>query len=294
MSSAPAPHGGTVTTLAITEKKAHRELIVVVTAYDAPSAKLAEEAGVDIILVGDSVGMTVLGRPDTLSVTMDEMLHHTRAVARGAHRAMIVADMPFMSFQVTPEEALRNAGRLVAEAGAQAVKLEGGRRVTETVRKIVEAGIPVMGHVGLTPQSVHALGGYRVQAKEASRALQLIDDCRALQDAGAFSVVLECIPAELAEIVTRELAIATIGIGAGGGCDGQVQVYHDLVGLGAFTPKHAKRYAELGTAVREAIGAYAHEVRTGAFPEAEQGSSLDPAVVEQIEAALAGGIEGGA
>jgi len=257
--------------------------IVMVTAYDTPSARLADEAGVDAILVGDSLGMTVLGFDSTLPVTLDDMVRHTAAVTRGTKHALVVADMPFLTFQVNSEEAIRNAGRLVAEGGAAAVKLEGGASIAPTLRRIVESGIPVMGHVGLTPQSVHALGGYKVQAKESAAALRLIEDCRELQDAGAFAVVLECIPAELAALVSSELDVPTIGIGAGSGCDGQVQVFHDLLGLGGdFTPRHAKRYAEIGAAIREAIEAYADEVRSGAFPTDAQSTRMDSQAYEEV------------
>jgi 3-methyl-2-oxobutanoate hydroxymethyltransferase len=286
MSAVPTggpPRAVTVATFAA--KKASHEPIVMVTAYDASQARLAEAAGVDAILVGDSVGMTVLGFDSTLPVTMDDMLRHTAAARRGIARALLVADMPFLSFQVSPEEAVRNAGRLLAEGGAHAVKLEGGVSVAPTVLRLTEAGIPVMGHVGLTPQSVHKLGGYKVQAKEAEAARRLIDDCRALQSAGAFAIVLECIPAELAELVSEQLEIATIGIGAGAGCDGQVQVFHDLLGLGgAFTPRHAKRYAEIGDAIEEAIGRYAAEVRSGAFPTGDTCTRMEPKVLGELRA----------
>lgn len=279
----PVGPGRPVTTRAFRELKDARTPIVMVTAYDTPSARLVDEAGVDAILVGDSLGMTVLGFDSTLPVTMDDMVRHTAAVSRGAKRALVVADMPFMSFQISPEDALRNAGRLLAEGGATAVKLEGGRGVTSVVRKLVDAGIPVMGHVGLTPQSVNQLGGYRVQARETGAAIELVEDCRALQDAGAFAVVLECIPAELAQIVSDELVIPTIGIGAGAGCDGQVQVYHDLLGMGTFTPRHAKRYAELGNAIREAVASYAEEVRGGQFPTDAQATSMDDTARHEVE-----------
>lgn len=283
--SATVPLGpsGPVTTTALRAMKSAGRPIVMVTAYDAPSARLVDEAGVDAILVGDSLGMVVLGHESTLPVTMDDMVHHTRAVVRGAVHALIVADMPFMSFQVNAEEALRNAGRLMAEAGAHGVKLEGGARVSSTVARIVEAGIPVMGHVGLTPQSVHQLGGYRVQAKEAPAALTLLEDCRALQEAGAFAVVLECIPSELAEIVSAELEIPTIGIGAGAGCDGQVQVFHDLLGMGGdFVPRHARRYADAGTLIREAVATYADDVRERAFPTSAQSTAMNAEVVAEV------------
>jgi 3-methyl-2-oxobutanoate hydroxymethyltransferase len=229
--------------------------------------------------------MVVLGYDSTLRVTMDDMLRHTAAAARGAERALLIADMPFMSFQVSEEDALRNAGRLVSEAGAAAVKLEGGRRVASTVRRMVQAGIPVMGHVGLTPQSVHQLGGYKAQAKEVGSAIELIEDCRALDEAGAFAIVLECIPLELAERVTAEVSASTIGIGAGAGCDGQVQVLHDVLGLGEYTPRHARRYAEVGAAISDAVSAYAGDVRDGAFPTDDTCTRLDPSVLAEIDAA---------
>jgi len=286
--SAAAPSGDNrpITTTTLLSMKESLVPIVMITAYDTPSARLVDAAGVEGILVGDSLGMVVLGEKSTLSVTMDDMVRHTAAVVRGTEHALVVADMPFMSFQVSTEEALHNAARLLAEGGAAAVKLEGGRTVADTVRRMTEAGIPVMGHVGLTPQSVNQLGGYQVQAKEATEALGLIEDCRALQDAGAFAVVLECIPAELAEIVTAEIAIPTIGIGAGNGCDGQVQVFHDLLGMGDFTPKHAKRYAEIGDAIKVAVSAYAADVRGSEFPQPAHGSSMDEQVVAEVRATL--------
>ena len=267
-------------------KPAHRP-IAMVTAYAAPSARLAEAAGVDAILVGDALGMVVLGYDSTLPVTMDDMLRATAAVTRVTRRPLVVADMPFMRFQVGPEDALRNAGRLMAEAGAQAVKLEGGTEIAATVARITAAGIPVMGHIGLTPQSVHELGGYKVQARETASALKLLEDAHALEDAGCFAVVLECIPAELAAIVTAELAIPTIGIGAGGGCDGQVQVFHDLLGLGGdFKPRHARRYADAGEVVREALAAYVGDVREGSMASEETCTRADARVVAEVEATL--------
>ncbi len=283
MSATPEGDVSPVTTTMLRRMKSEGRPIVMVTAYDAPSAHLAEEAGVDIILVGDSLGMVVLGYDSTLPVTMEDMLRHTAAVVRATERVLVVADMPFMSFQVSVEEAMHNAGRFLAEAGAKAVKVEGGRDVAPLVERLTGAGIPVMGHVGLTPQSVHQLGGYSVQAKETAAAIALIEDCRALEAAGAFSVVLECIPAELSEIVTAELSVPTIGIGAGAGCDGQVQVYHDLLGLGEFTPRHAKRYAEVGSQIRAAISAYVDEVREGTFPQEKHGSAMDPSVLSDLE-----------
>ncbi len=275
-----------VTTATLRDMKVAGDPIVMVTAYDTPSARLAEEAGVDSILVGDSLGMVVLGHDSTLPVTLDDMLRHTAAVVRGTSRALIVADMPFLTFQVSPEDAISNAGRLLAEAGASAVKLEGGASIAPTVERMVAAGIPVMGHIGLTPQSVNVFGGYKVQGRESDSAIALVEDALALEAAGAFAVVLELVPAELAAIVSEEVAIPTIGIGAGGGCDGQVQVFHDLLGLGTFMPKHAKRYADVGSAIRKAIAAYADDVRSGAFPAEANLTHLDAEVLGELETAL--------
>lgn len=283
--SATVPMGPArpVTVTTLQQMKSARTPIVMVTAYDTPSARLVDEAGVDVILVGDSLAMTVLGHDSTLPATMEDMLRHTAAVSRGASNALVVADMPFMSFQVSAEDALRNAGRFLSEAGATAVKLEGGAEMVPTVRKLTQAGVPVMGHVGLTPQSVHQMGGYKVQAKESAAAIRLIADCRGLEDAGAFSIVLECIPAELAEIVSSELSIPTIGIGAGAGCDGQVQVFHDILGLGTFTPKHAKQYADLGGAIRAAVEEYTRDVREHSFPSEQHGSRMENSAREEVE-----------
>jgi 3-methyl-2-oxobutanoate hydroxymethyltransferase len=248
-------------------KKKRGEPIVMMTCYDYPSARLLEKAGVDILFIGDTLGMVVLGYDSTIPVTIEEMLHHTKAVVRGSNSAHVLADMPFMSYQASREDALRNAGRLLKEGGAQSVKLEGGVQVADTVRFIVDAGIPVMGHIGLTPQSINQLGGYRVQGKTPAAAVRLIDDAEALERAGAYAVVLECVPAPLARTITERLTIPTIGIGAGPDCDGQVQVFHDLLGLfDGFVPKHAKRYAELGPQITEAVHAYAKEVRERRFP----------------------------
>lgn len=257
-----------------------------ITAYDAPGARLVEAAGVDAVLIGDSLGMTVLGYESTLPVTMDDMLRATSAVSRATSRVLVVADMPFMSYQVSAEEALRNAGRLLAEGGAHAVKLEGGVAVAELAGLMTGAGIPVMGHVGLTPQSVNVFGGYKLQGRDTESAVSLVEDCLALEAAGAFAVVLELVPAELAALVSDELTIPTIGIGAGAGCDGQVQVYHDLLGLGTFTPKHAKRYAEVGEAITTAVAAYASDVRGGEFPGEKHLSHLNAEVVADLERLL--------
>jgi 3-methyl-2-oxobutanoate hydroxymethyltransferase len=241
--------------------------ITCLTAYDYPTARLLDEAGVDILLVGDSLGMVVLGYDNTLPVTMEEMLHHTRAVRRGARRALVVADMPYGSFHLSAEDTLRNAVRFVKEAGAEAVKLEGGERRLELIARLVEAEIPVMGHVGLTPQSLHALGGFKVQGKTSEAAERLRRDARAVEAAGAFSIVLESIPRELAAEITRELRIPTIGIGAGPECDGQVLVLHDLVGLSfGHTPKFARRYAEAGAAIARAAREFCDDVAAGRFP----------------------------
>ncbi len=241
--------------------------IVSLTAYDYPTARLLDEAGVDVILVGDSLGMVVLGYESTLPVTLDEMIHHTRAVRRGARRALVVVDMPYGTYHTDTAESVRNAVRFVKEAGAEAVKVEGGERRLELIARLTEAEIPVMGHVGLTPQSVNALGGYRVQGKSVDSAEQLLRDARAVEAAGAFSIVLEAIPRELAAQITRELRIPTIGIGAGPDCDGQVLVLHDLLGL-TFgpTPKFTRRYANLGEVISTAVRQYSDDVRHASFP----------------------------
>ncbi len=261
----------------IQRRKRAGEPIVMLTAYDYPSARLVEEAGVDFILVGDSLGQVVLGYESTLPVTMEEIVHHTSAVVRGTARALVVADMPFLSYQVNADEAVRNAGRLLKETGAGAVKLEGGAPVVETVRRIVQAGVPVMAHLGLTPQSVHQLGGYRVQGRTPKAEAQLLDDALALEEAGAFSIVLECVPAPLARRVSERLRIPTIGIGAGPGCDGQVQVFHDLLGFNdVFLPRHARRYVRAADLIREGVRAYAADVRAGTFPTAAESFDLEP------------------
>ena len=247
-------------------KKAAGEKIVMMTCYDFPSARLMDDA-VDVLFIGDTLGMVVLGYDTTIPVTMDEMLHHVKAVVRGSSRAHVLADMPFMSYQTGPADALRNAGRLLKEGGAQSVKLEGGAEVADIVRALVGAGIPVMGHIGLTPQAINQLGGYKVQGKTPAAAVRLLNDALALEQAGAYAIVLECVPATVAQTITERLRIPTIGIGAGPHCDGQVQVFHDLLGLySEFVPKHARRYAEVGQAIRRAVRAYADDVRSGRFP----------------------------
>ena len=272
-----------VTISEIKALKRRGEPIVMATAYDYPSARLVEEAGVSFILVGDSLGMVVLGYDTTLPVTMDEMLHHVKAVVRGTQRALVVADMPFMSYQTGPEDALRNAGRFLQEGGAQAVKLEGGATVAETARRLVDAGIPVMGHLGLTPQSIHQLGGYKVQGRTARAAIRLMNDALALEQAGVFSIVLETVPAPLALLISQRLRVPTIGIGAGPGCDGQVQVYHDLLGLfEGFVPKHTRQYARLGETIRDAFAAYAADVRERRFPTEEHSCSMDETALAEL------------
>lgn len=251
------------------------ERIAMITAYDYPSAKLVDAAGVPIILVGDSLGNVVLGYEGTIPVTMDEMIHHTAAVVRGSSHALVVGDMPFMSYQALDSEAIRNAGRFLKEAGCQAVKLEGGRGVVPLIRKLVGYGIPVMAHIGLTPQSVNQLGGYRVQGRTSDAAKELIDDALAVERAGAFSIVLELVPTQVAAAITEHLDIPTIGIGAGPHCDGQVQVFHDLLGLDpTFHPKHARRYAELGETIQAAVRSYAEDVQGGAFPTETHGFTM--------------------
>jgi 3-methyl-2-oxobutanoate hydroxymethyltransferase len=262
-----APTRPKITAPAIVAMKRRGEPITVVTAYDWPTARLADEAGVEILLVGDSVGTVVLGYETTLPVTVDEILHHTRAVARARTSAMVVADLPFMSYQVSVEQAVLNAGRLVKEGGADAVKLEGGERVVPAVARMIEMGVPVMGHLGLTPQSVLAFGGYKVQARGEADQERLIRDAKLLEQAGCFSLVLEGIPARLGIQVSRELGIPTIGIGAGAGCDGQVLVSHDLLGLTlGHVPKFVRRYADLGGQMREAFALYVADVKARRFP----------------------------
>jgi len=267
----------------IRDFKRRGERLAMLTAYDYSMARLLDEAGIPLLLVGDSLGMVMLGYTTTLPVTMDDVVRHTQAVVRGSKRALVVADLPFLSYQASADEALRNAGRLLKEGGAQAVKLEGGGRMVETVQRLVEAGIPVMGHLGLTPQSINQLGGYRIQGKTAAAAARLLADARALEAAGAFSLVLEGIPAQLGSLVSSRLAIPTIGIGAGPGCDGQVQVLHDILGLYPdFAPRHARRYAELGQAVQEAARRYAADVAAGTFPSERESVAMVPEVLAEL------------
>lgn len=263
-----------VTVPSLRAMKRAGERITALTAYDASFARLLDASGVELLLVGDSLGMVVQGGTNTLAVTVDEVIYHTRAVARGITRAHLVADLPFMSYQVSVEEGLRNAGRLIKEGGAESVKLEGGRRHVELVRRLVEIGIPVMGHIGLTPQSVHAMGGYRVQGRSEGAAKALLEDAVALEEAGCYALVLEGIPREVAGQITKRIAIPTIGIGAGPECDGQILVIYDLLGMDdSFAPRFLKRYENLAERIRTAVQSYAAEVRSGAFPAPEHSFS---------------------
>lgn len=276
-----------VTTRTFQQKKAKGEPITMLTAYDYGTALAIDRAGIDSILVGDSLGMVVLGYENTLPVTMDDMIHHCRAVARGARYALLIGDMPFLSYQVSVEEAVRNAGRFLQEGGMDAVKLEGGRERLEAVRAIVGAGIPVMGHLGLTPQSVHQLGGFRAQARSAEEARRLLEDAERLQEAGCFALVLESIPSQLGRLVSERLEIPTIGIGAGAGCDGQVLVTHDLLGLfDRFTPRFVKQYAHLHAEMAKAFAAYREDVASGRFPASEHSLEMDPEAWEVLQKEL--------
>jgi 3-methyl-2-oxobutanoate hydroxymethyltransferase len=267
----------------IKDNKLKKEKIVMLTAYDYSTAKLVEEAGISLILVGDSLGMVILGYESTIPVTMDDMLHHTKAVVRGTRQALVVADMPFMTYHTDTSEAMHNAARFIQEGGAQAVKLEGGEIVAATVKRIVDCGIPVMGHIGLTPQFINQLGGHRVQGKTAESAEHLLKDALALEQAGVFALVLELVPAELARLITQKIGVPTIGIGAGPDCDGQVQVISDLLGLFTdFVPKHAKQYAGLAGTIKNAVAEYISEVKTGKFPSEKNFSSMDAAVLNDL------------
>lgn len=264
-----------ITVTALKEKKAQGEKISMVTAYDYPSARMVDEAGIEMILVGDSLGMAMLGYETTLPVTMDEMIHHTKAVCRGAHQALVVGDMPFLSYHLSIEEAVFNAGRFLQEAGAQAVKLEGGKERLEVTKAIVSAGIPVLGHLGLTPQSVHQMGGFKVQGKNKAQAEQLLSNAISLEEAGIFGLVLECVPAPLAELISKKLSIPTIGIGAGAGCDGQVLVWHDLLGITQdLKPRFVKKYADLHGEIVNALRMYKEEVEKGEFPQTEHSFTM--------------------
>ncbi|MEE0929881.1 MAG: 3-methyl-2-oxobutanoate hydroxymethyltransferase [Acutalibacteraceae bacterium] len=271
------------TVLTFQQQKESGEKISMLTAYDYSTAKLMDESGINSILVGDSLGNVILGYEDTISVTMEDMIHHTSAVARGAKNALVVADLPFMSYQTSVYDAVVNAGRLMKEGRANAVKLEGGEEVCPQITAITKAGIPVMAHLGLTPQSINAFGGFKVQGKTSQTAQKLLDNARAVEKAGAFAVVLECVPYKLAEIVTKELKIPTIGIGAGAGCDGQVLVYQDLLGMFSdFTPKFVKKYADLGSIMKDAFKNYIEDINKGEFPKQEHTYSIDDDVIEKL------------
>lgn len=271
----------TVTTLQ--KQKEEGNKITMLTAYDYSMAKLINDAGIEMILVGDSLGMVMLGYEDTLAVTMEDMLHHTRAVARGASDAFVVADMPFLSYQVSVCQAVENAGRLIKEGHAKAVKLEGGAAVCEQIAAIVRASIPVVAHIGLTPQSIHALGGYKVQGKSEEAARQLLEDAKAVEAAGAFLVVLECVPARLARLISETLHIPTIGIGAGNGCDGQVLVYQDMLHMFSdFKPKFVRYFAEIGAQMKQAFADYAAQVKAGTFPAQEHTYQISDEVIEKL------------
>ena len=269
----------------IREMKQRGEKIPMLTAYDYAFAKIIDEAGVPLILVGDSLGMVMLGYESTIPVTMDEMIHHVKAVVRGTKHALVIGDMPFMTYHVSIEDTLRNAARFIQEGGAQAVKLEGGEVVADKVSRLISCGIPVQGHIGLTPQSVNQLGGYKVVGKTAEVAVRLLNDARALEEAGAFSIVLECIPAPLSQLITERVMVPTIGIGAGKGCNGQVQVVSDILGLFTdFVPKHAKQYARLNQTVTTAVTDYIAEVQAGDFPTTKQSYEMDKDILDQIAA----------
>jgi 3-methyl-2-oxobutanoate hydroxymethyltransferase len=285
MSTTPpsAPLRGKVTIQTLFSKKMRGEPITFLTAYDFPTAVALDRSGIDGILVGDSLGMVVLGYENTLPVTMQEMIHHCRAVARGVSRALLVGDLPFMSYQVSSAEALRNAGKLVQKGGVDAVKLEGGRERARAVRSIVAAGIPVMGHLGLTPQSVHQLGGWKPQARSTESARLLIEDSLILEDAGCYAIVLESVPSEVAQLISQRLAIPVIGIGAGAACDGQILVTHDLLGLyDKFTPSFVKKYADLFSEMQRAFHEYVTDVKEKRFPAPEHANSMDPQALRDL------------
>ncbi len=271
------------TVLSFQKAKDNGEKLTMLTAYDYSTAKLIDSTGVNSILVGDSLGNVVLGYDDTISVTLDDMIHHGKAVCRGAKNALVIVDMPFMSYQISVEQALENAGRLMKETHCQAVKLEGGKSICPQIKALVEAGIPVCAHLGLTPQHINAFGGFKVQGKTEAAAKQLLEDAKAIQEAGAFAVVLEAIPAKLAQLITEQLAIPTIGIGAGNQTDGQVLVYADLLGLFSdFTPKFVKRYANIGTLMTEAIKNYIDDVACQKFPTPENEYNIDDTIIEKL------------
>jgi len=275
------------TTITFREAKAKGEKITMLTAYDYSMAKIIDSSGINGILVGDSVGMVCLGYEDTISVTMEDMIHHTRAVARGTENALVVADMPFMSYQTSVYDAVFNAGRLMKEGRAQCVKIEGGVDMCDRIEAITKASIPVMAHIGLTPQSVNSLGGFKVQGKSEEAAKELIEAAKAVEKAGAFSVVLECVPAKLSEIISKEISSPTIGIGAGASCDGQILVYQDMLGMfNDFTPKFVKKYADLGATMTEAFKAYIEDVSKGIFPALDHGFKISEEVISKLNLGL--------
>lgn len=265
------------------EAKKNHKKITMLTAYDYPMAKLIDEAGADAILVGDSLGMVVLGYEDTTRVTMEDMLHHAKAVSRGAKRSMIVGDMPFLSYHLGRYESVKNAGRLISEGGCTAIKLEGGRGIIEDIKAIISAGIPVMGHLGYTPQSINLFGGHKAQGKTVKTARSIVEDAMLLQEAGVFSIVLECVPFRLAELISKRLDIPVIGIGSGSSCDGQVLVVHDILGLGSFLPKHAKVYGNIGEMTGKAVKNYIEEVAAGTFPTQSNSFIIGDDVYRQLE-----------
>jgi len=273
-----------VTIHQVREMKQKGEKITMITAYDYSTAKVVDEVGVPLILVGDSLGTVMLGYDSTVPVTIEEMLHHTKAVVRGTKQAMVIGDMPFMTYHVSIEQAMTNAGRFMQETGCQAVKLEGGVTVEDKIKRIVECGIPVCGHIGLTPQSINQLGGYRIQGKTTEAAKRLLEDALAVERAGGFAVVLETVPSVLAALITKKLSIPTISIGAGPGCDGQVQVINDVIGsFTDFVPKHAKQYAKVADVIRTAVTGYYTEVKAGTFPTEAQSFSMDESVLEGLK-----------
>jgi len=271
------------TVATLQQQKESADKITMLTAYDYSTARLMDSSGIDAILVGDSLGMVMLGYESTIPVTVEDMIHHGKAVVRGVKNALVVVDMPFLSYQVSVEKAVENAGRIMKETGAQAIKLEGGREVVAQAKAIVSASVPVMGHLGLTPQSVNAFGGYKVQGKSFDQAEKLIDDALALQDAGVFAIVLECVPAALAELVSSLIAIPTIGIGAGAGCDGQVLVYQDMLALYSdITPKFVKQFGDIGPAIKHAFEDYISETKQGSFPGVEHSYAIDESIIKQL------------
>lgn len=271
------------TTTSFIKSKKEGKKISMLTAYDYSTAKLLDEAGLDSILVGDSLGMVILGYENTLQVTVDDMIHHTKAVTRGVKRACVIADMPFLSYHISVEETIRNAGRMIQEANAHAVKLEGGREVVDKIEALIKAQIPVMGHLGLTPQSVNMMGGFKVQGKDESQAKTILEDAKLLQEAGVFSIVLECVPAKLAKLISESIDIPTIGIGAGKDCDGQVLVIQDMLGMYSdFTPKFVKKYCEVGLVIKEAVSKYKEEIQEGLFPEEVHTFKIKEEVLEKL------------